>query len=187
MHLAKPVRSASVSAETYLLLVVRFDKAAHISASGSKVMSFAFVHLSDIHFGQERGGAVFIHDDAKARLIDDIDKVGEALPARERVADGFGEFCLLADQAERGPRIRAETDPLSIDAMVIFGESSSDLTHSILHAIPINRKTTNFCRACLTFSIQRNFLRPSFPKMRGRNWPIGPSRKVGKFSRENGK
>src|SRR5450759_932603 len=35
-------------------------------------MSIAYVHLSDIHFGQERGGRVYIHDDAKARLIDDL-------------------------------------------------------------------------------------------------------------------
>ena len=31
-----------------------------------------FVHLSDIHFGQERGGQVRIHDDIKASLIEDV-------------------------------------------------------------------------------------------------------------------
>ena len=31
----------------------------------------AFVHLSDIHFGQEVGSELFIHDDVKDRLIDD--------------------------------------------------------------------------------------------------------------------
>jgi len=35
-------------------------------------MSIGFVHLSDIHFGQETGGVVRIHDDVKARLIDDV-------------------------------------------------------------------------------------------------------------------
>jgi len=34
-------------------------------------MTIAFVHLSDIHFGQEKGGARFTHDDAKERLIED--------------------------------------------------------------------------------------------------------------------
>lgn len=34
-------------------------------------MTAIFVHLSDIHFGQEKGGQVVINDDAKARLIDD--------------------------------------------------------------------------------------------------------------------
>ena len=35
-------------------------------------MSIGFVHLSDIHFGQERGGQVRIHDDVKASLIEDV-------------------------------------------------------------------------------------------------------------------
>ena len=45
-------------------------------------MPIAFVHLSDIHFGQERGGAVVVHDDAKARLIEDLAKMVEALPEK---------------------------------------------------------------------------------------------------------
>ena len=35
-------------------------------------MSIGFVHLSDIHFGQERGGQVRIHDDVKESLIEDV-------------------------------------------------------------------------------------------------------------------
>ena len=35
-------------------------------------MSVGFVHLSDIHFGQEKGGAIRVHDDVKERLIDDV-------------------------------------------------------------------------------------------------------------------
>ena len=35
-------------------------------------MAAVFIHLSDIHFGQEKdGGLVFINDDAKKRLLDD--------------------------------------------------------------------------------------------------------------------
>jgi predicted phosphodiesterase len=43
-------------------------------------MSIAYVHLSDIHFGQERGGVVNVHNDAKARLIDDLARQVAALP-----------------------------------------------------------------------------------------------------------
>ena len=35
-------------------------------------MSIGFVHLSDIHFGQETGGTVRIHDDIKDRVVDDV-------------------------------------------------------------------------------------------------------------------
>ena len=35
-------------------------------------MAAVFVHLSDIHFGQEKdGGLLFINDDAKRRLLED--------------------------------------------------------------------------------------------------------------------
>jgi hypothetical protein len=34
-------------------------------------MSITYVHLSDIHFGQEKGADVIINDDAKERLIED--------------------------------------------------------------------------------------------------------------------
>ena len=35
-------------------------------------MSISFVHLSDIHFGQEKGGSTSIHNDVKNRLIEDV-------------------------------------------------------------------------------------------------------------------
>ena len=34
-------------------------------------MPLAFIHLSDIHFGQETGSKLIVHDDVKERLIDD--------------------------------------------------------------------------------------------------------------------
>ena len=46
-------------------------------------MPIAFVHLSDIHFGQERGGVVIVHDDAKARLIEDLAATVEGLPEKK--------------------------------------------------------------------------------------------------------
>ena len=42
-------------------------------------MSIGFVHLSDIHFGQEKGGTIRIHNDVKDRLIDDVKLVAQTL------------------------------------------------------------------------------------------------------------
>ena len=38
-------------------------------------MSIAFIHVSDIHFGQEKGGRLVTHNDVRERLIDDVKKV----------------------------------------------------------------------------------------------------------------
>jgi hypothetical protein len=35
-------------------------------------MPIAFLHISDIHFGQEKGGCVITHNDVRERLIDDV-------------------------------------------------------------------------------------------------------------------
>jgi RHS repeat-associated protein len=35
-------------------------------------MPVVFLHLSDIHFGQEKGGRVFTHEDVRERLLDDV-------------------------------------------------------------------------------------------------------------------
>ena len=35
-------------------------------------MSGVFLHLSDIHFGQETGGQLYIHDDVKEELVEDV-------------------------------------------------------------------------------------------------------------------
>lgn len=42
-------------------------------------MSVSFVHLSDIHFGQETGGHLRIHDDVKELLIEDVGSVARTL------------------------------------------------------------------------------------------------------------
>ena len=44
-------------------------------------MSVGFVHLSDIHFGQEKGGGIWIHNDVKERLIDDVRGVAKEMEA----------------------------------------------------------------------------------------------------------
>lgn len=46
-------------------------------------MATTYIHLSDIHFGQEKGGTVVTHNDVKARLIDDVRKVTGRYPNRE--------------------------------------------------------------------------------------------------------
>ena len=43
-------------------------------------MSVAFIHLSDIHFGQEKGGRVFTHADVRERLLDDVTRMVKTLP-----------------------------------------------------------------------------------------------------------
>jgi 3',5'-cyclic AMP phosphodiesterase CpdA len=44
-------------------------------------MSAVFVHVSDIHFGQERDHALHVHDDVKEQLISDAAKVVAGLPS----------------------------------------------------------------------------------------------------------
>lgn len=44
-------------------------------------MPIAFVHISDIHFGQEKGGQCIVDDDVKECLIDDCAKLFRNLPS----------------------------------------------------------------------------------------------------------
>ena len=48
-------------------------------------MGIGFVHLSDIHFGQEKGGQIKIHDDIKKRLIEDVKFVAKNLESGRAV------------------------------------------------------------------------------------------------------
>ena len=43
-------------------------------------MSAVFVHVSDIHFGQERDHSIHIHNDVKMQLIEDAAEVVAGLP-----------------------------------------------------------------------------------------------------------
>lgn len=49
---------------------------------GRAVPSAVFVHLSDIHFGEERGESVHIHNDVKEQLVADAREVVNNLPSR---------------------------------------------------------------------------------------------------------
>ena len=46
-------------------------------------MSIAFVHLSDIHFGQETGGRVIVHNDVKNRLVEDVERFFKKFAGRK--------------------------------------------------------------------------------------------------------
>jgi hypothetical protein len=35
-------------------------------------MSVILIHLSDIHFGQEKGKLFYVHEDVRERLLDDV-------------------------------------------------------------------------------------------------------------------
>ncbi|MFL6388855.1 MAG: metallophosphoesterase [Terriglobales bacterium] len=43
-------------------------------------MPLRFIHLSDIHFGQERGEDIYIHNDVRDQVLDDARSLREALP-----------------------------------------------------------------------------------------------------------
>lgn len=62
-------------------------------------MSITYVHLSDIHFGQEKGADLIIHDDVKERLIED---------AKEQVrihADGPAQGVIVTGDVAYGGKL----------------------------------------------------------------------------------
>lgn len=64
-------------------------------------MSLTYVHLSDIHFGQEKGGDIFIHDDVKEQLLADAREYIIQLECDK--ADGIiisGDIAYAGKQAE---------------------------------------------------------------------------------------
>jgi len=64
--------------------------------------SYRFVHLSDIHFGQEKNGTFVLHEDARDKLIEDC----EALSATHGPADGI---LVIGDIAYAGKREQYDT------------------------------------------------------------------------------
>ena len=44
-------------------------------------MTVSFIHLSDIHFGQERDDALHFNNDVKAQLIVDAAEIVKSLPS----------------------------------------------------------------------------------------------------------
>lgn len=75
-------------------------------------MAAIFVHLSDIHFGQERDDIVHIHDDVKQQLIADATEVIGDLPGG--VAQGI---LVTGDIAYSGKRAQYEDAGRWLDAL----------------------------------------------------------------------
>ncbi len=67
------------------------------------LMSAIFVHVSDIHFGQERDHSIHIHNDVKLQLIEDAAEVVAGLPAG--VAQGI---LVTGDIAQSGTWLEYE-------------------------------------------------------------------------------
>jgi len=96
-------------------------------------MSIVFVHLSDIHFGQERGGTVVVHDDAKTRLIEDLAALVEGLPEKKAMgviitgdiayAGKAAEYKIAADWLDN---VAAAAKCAITDIMVVPGNHDID-------------------------------------------------------------
>jgi len=76
------------------------------------VMSAIFVHVSDIHFGQERDHVVHIHDDVKQQLILDAAEVISGLPA-----GGATGILVTGDIAQTGKWHEYESAGRWLDAL----------------------------------------------------------------------
>lgn len=73
-------------------------------------MGTGFIHLSDIHFGQERGGEVIIHNDVKEQLILDVAVAVKSL-SKGRAAG----IIVTGDIAYSGMRTEYESAGLWLD------------------------------------------------------------------------
>src|SRR5690348_7797755 len=65
-------------------------------------MKHGFVHVSDIHFGQEKNGSVVIHDDVRKELISDVASMAKKRGSASRVL-------VTGDIAYSGTRAQYET------------------------------------------------------------------------------
>jgi predicted phosphodiesterase len=102
---------------------------------GSMTDSVAFIHLSDIHFGQERNGFVHINNDIKAQLIEDVRQLVETLPNKK--ASGVlvtGDIAFsgkVKEYKEAGAWLDALTEAAGCDrtaVMMVPGNHDIDLT-----------------------------------------------------------
>lgn len=75
-------------------------------------MRIAFVHLSDIHFGQEKDGQAIVNDDVKVRLIEDCRAVLKA-----RNPDQIGGAIVTGDIAYSGKQSEYEAAGAWLDAL----------------------------------------------------------------------
>ena len=96
-------------------------------------MALTYVHVSDIHFGQEEGSRVFVHDDVKECLIADTAEVraSERLPKMDGViVTGDVAFSGKADEyAHAGAWLDRLTEAIGCqktDVMVVPGNHDID-------------------------------------------------------------
>jgi metallophosphoesterase superfamily enzyme len=64
-------------------------------------MSHIYIHLSDIHFGQEKGGDLYIHDDIKEQILTDAREY--VIGLKNEKADGVivsGDIAYAGKQQE---------------------------------------------------------------------------------------
>ncbi len=98
-------------------------------------MSVGFVHLSDIHFGQEKGGDFWTHKDAKERLIDDVRSMVKSFGAERAAGIIVTGDIAYAGQAEQYKEAAAWLDKVAeaagceiTDIQVVPGNHDIDLT-----------------------------------------------------------
>ena len=96
-------------------------------------MALTYVHVSDVHFGQERGSEVYVHDDVKDCLIADIAEVGASAGLARMdgvVVTGDVAFSGKAEEYERAgvwlDRLTETIGCAKPDVMVVPGNHDID-------------------------------------------------------------
>lgn len=86
-------------------------------------MRLTYVHLSDIHFGQETGSDVFVHEDVKQRLLEDV----RALKAASRIERMDGVI-VTGDIAFSGKKSEYDRAALWLDQITeVIGCEKTDV------------------------------------------------------------
>ncbi len=96
-------------------------------------MALAFVHISDIHFGQEKGGQTVVDDDVKEQIIEDCKAAFAKLPAdtvRGVIATGDIAYSGQEDEYRRAgawlDRLTAAINCLRSNVFIVPGNHDLD-------------------------------------------------------------
>lgn len=101
-------------------------------------MGIAFVHLSDIHFGQEKGGQTVIDDDVKASVIDDCRQIFAGMSQ-----ESIGGVIVTGDIAYAGQEAQYGAAGEWLDALT----SAIKCKRSDVYVVPGNH---DIDRACIS-------------------------------------
>jgi 3',5'-cyclic AMP phosphodiesterase CpdA len=101
-------------------------------------MGIAFVHLSDIHFGQEKGGQTVIDDDVKASVIDDCRQIFAGMSQQS-----IGGVIVTGDIAYAGQEDQYRSAGEWLDALT----SAIKCKRSDVYVVPGNH---DIDRACIS-------------------------------------